>query len=951
MNVKLKVLSVGALFFLGVQSIMAQESQKKDTIGTGKVKDIEEVVVVGYTSSTKSNAVTSTAKISSETLNNRPNANVLNVAQGQLAGVNVTTGTGQPGATPSLTIRGKGSLLGNTEPLYVIDGFPGTSESFRNINPNDIESMEVLKDASALSQFGNRGSNGVVVIRTKRGKFSQPITFGYSTQFGVSTLQKHRYNLANAQELLTLEKRLGKGVGSGMTDAQIAAYTVDTDWLDYFFQPSVLQSHDVSISAGSENLNNFTSIGYLDQQGLLATTGMKRFTLRNNLNGKSKNNKFNYSVGTALSLTRNTQASSLNTGGVNQNLVLGAMKGAPHLDPNTYQNGEQLFNLYLGNQTLLYTPLFSIDKEKTYKSSTDEVRVDVTTEASYKFLPSLTGRVRANMTFRNLNDNVWQHPNAFNSFLFAATGQEFRGFETFANSRVFAFNNLAQLEYNKTFGEHRLNASAAFEFNSNMLQSSSLTQNGLNLRTWVPGTGTGFIRSTNDLYLPNVSAGQSRQHLFSYFANADYSYAGKYGLVVNARRDASSRFARENAWGTFWSVGGRWNISREAFMQNVSWVNDLKLRGSIGTQGNERVVGGLFDGLNPPRYLNTFAQTTTPAYGTALGLGISLGYPDLKWEVTRNTNIGLDFELLSKRVRGQFDVYEKKSMDIFYPWPQSALLGQLTLNKNTEIDIVNAGLELNLEIDVLKNTEKNYTLTLRGNGALNRERVYDLYQSPLIDGGSVQTYSANGGLWQAPYVYHYLGVNPNNGNLLFESANGSPTETPTDADLKPLKSNFRNPKYVGGFGFDFDYKGIFVNTTFNYVAGLYRYDYDMSGYYSPDDVGQFNVSRDLLNAWTPTNTNTDIPSNTASNRSYEVRSDRFLVDSSYLRLRNLQVGYRLPQSMIEGTFVKSLTIMVQGENLYTWSKWKGFDAESTRAADQYGYPTPKIFTFGLDVKF
>ncbi len=948
MNVKLKAVSVGALFFLGFQSLNAQQG-KRDSIPDEK--QIEEVVVVGYKTATKSSAVTSTAKIGSESINNRPNTNVLNIAQGQLAGVNIVTGTGQPGATPSITVRGKGSLLGNNEPLYVIDGFPGGSESFRNINPNDIESMEVLKDASALSQFGNRGANGVVVIRTKRAKYNQGVSFGYSTQFGVSTLQKHRYNLANAKELLTLEKRLGRGEGTKYTDAQIAEYGTDTDWLDYFFQPATLQSHDFSVSAGSENLNNFTSIGYLDQQGLLSTTGMKRFTLRNNLNGKSKDNKFNFSVGTALSLTRNTQASNLNTGGVNQNLALGAMKGAPHLSPDEYENGEQLFNKYLGNQTLLYTPLFLMDKERTYRASTDEIRVDAMTEASYKILPSLTGRVRANMTFRNLSNNDWQHPNAFNSFLFAATGQEFRGFETFGTSRVFSFNNLAQLEYNKSFGEHKIGVTGAFEFNNNMLQSSSQTQNGLNLRTWVPGTGTGYIVSTNDLYLPRVSASQFRHNMFSYFANAEYDYKGKYGVVANVRRDASSRFADQNVWGTFWSVGARWNVSRESFMENVNWVNDLKIRGSIGTQGNERVQPGIFDALNPQRYLNTFAVTGGPAYGTGLGYNISLGFPDLRWEVTENLNVGADFELFSRRLRGQFDVYQKTTQEIFYPFPQSALLGQTFLNKNTELDVKNAGLELNLAVDIIRSTQRDITLTLRGNGAINRERVYNIFENPLITGATVQSYSANGSLWQAPYVYKYLGVNPNNGNLLFESANGTPTENPTDADLKPLKYNFRNPRYVGGFGFDFDYKGVFVNTTFNYVAGIYRYDYDLSGYYSPDDVGQFNVSKDLLNAWTPTNTNTDIPSNTASNRSFETRSDRFLVEASYLRLRNLQIGYRIPTDVLRGTFVKSLMVMLQGENLYTWSKWRGFDAESNRAADQYGYPTPRIFTLGIDVKF
>lgn len=947
MNVKLRVLSAGALFFLGGQLLKAQEN---DTIP--KEQEIEEVVVVGYRTTTKSKAVTSTAQISSETINNRPNSNVLNVAQGQLAGVNISTGTGQPGSTPSVTIRGKGSLLGNTEPLYVIDGFPGTSESFRNIDPNDVESMETLKDASAISQYGNRGANGVIIVKTKRGRYSQPTTFNYRTQYGVATLQDHRYNLANSRELLAIEKLIGRGRGFGLSDQEIANYPIDTDWLDYFFQPSVLQSHNFSITSGSENLNNYTNFGYLDQEGILSTTGMKRFNLRNNLSGRSENRKFNYSVGTAISLTRNTQASSLNTGGVNQNLALGAMKSAPYISPNEYVNGQQVLDLYLGDGTLLYTPLFLIDKERTYRSSTDEFRLDVMTEASYKLIEPLTARLRVNGTLRTLDDNVWQTPDAFNSLLFSQ-GQDFLGFETFSKSRIFTFNNLAQLEYDKSFGDHDISASAAFEFNNNMLQSSSVTQNGLNERTWVPGTGTGWINAPGDqVYHRGASASQFRHNLFSYFGSATYDYKGKYGLAANIRRDGSSRFAKDYRWGTFWSIGGRWNIDREDFMQEVDFVNILKLRGSYGTVGNERVVGGsIFNALNPERYLDTFQITTGSVYGSGLGYVVNLGYPKLQWETTKTWNVGLDFEVLDRRIVGQFDVYDKTGQDIFYPVPQSPILGTTAVNQNSQIDVKNHGYELNLELHVIRDRTRDINLKLRGNGAINKEEVSDLFEDPLIEGDVVQTYSTNGAIWQAPYVYHYLGVNPNNGNLLFEAADGTPTEKPVESDRKPLEYNTRNPRYVGGFGFDFDYKGFFISSTFNYVAGIYRYDYDLSGYYNPDDVGQFNVSRDLLNAWTPENTSSIIPSNTATNRAFEQRSDRFLVDGSYLRLRNLQVGYNIPRRVLAGTFVKSMTLQIQGENIYTWSKWRGFDAESNRPADQYGYPTPRIFTLGIDVQF
>ncbi|MFC6267056.1 SusC/RagA family TonB-linked outer membrane protein [Frigoriflavimonas asaccharolytica] len=949
MNVNLKVLSVAALFFLGAQSMQAQDTIPKKPI---KTQVIDEVVVVGYKSVAKPKAVTSVAQISSETISNRPNANVLNIAQGQLAGVNIQTGTGQPGSTPSINIRGKGSLLGNNEPLYVIDGFPGTSESFRNINPNDVATFDVLKDASAIAEYGNRGSNGVVVITTKRGKFNQDLAFTYSTQYGVSTLQKNRYDLADSKQLLTLEKRLGKGRGFTLTDQQIADTTVNTDWLDYFFQPSTLQSHDISVSAGSENLNNYTSISYLDQAGLLATTDLKRFTLRNNLSGRSNDKRFKYSVGTALSLTRNRQASSLNTGGVNQNIALGALKSAPYISPNEYQNSLQLFNKYVANQTLLFTPLFLIDKTKTYLSSTDESRIDITTSASYELTDDLTASVRVNMTNRNLNDNVYQTPGAFNSLLFAGAGQEFLGFETFGQQRIFTFNNLVSLNYNKRFGKSTVDGTAYFEYNNNMAQATSQTQNGLNARTWVPGTGTGYIVSTNDLYLPRVSASQSRLNQGSAFVSGQYDYDNKYVIVANARFDTTSRFSRDNQDGIFWSVGAAWNLEREDFMKDVAFVNQFKLRGSYGLAGNDRPFGSLFGGINPQPFLNTYSIGSTPVYGTGNGLGINIGAPDTQWETTKSANLGFDFEMFNRRLRGQFDAYQRITTDAFFPIPQSPQLGQLTLTTNSQIDLTNKGLELNLAYDVLKSkTDRGVNFTLRGNVALNREEVNDLYADPYVTGDVVQTISRNGEMYQAPFAYHYLGVNANNGNLLFETANGGVTENPVDADRKQLEYGFRTPKYVGGFGFDLDYRNFFIGTTFNYVAGIYRFDYDLSGYYSPDDVGTFNVSSDLLNAWSPTNTNSNVPSNTASNRGVEAQSDRFLVEASYLRVRNLQIGYSIPKAVLAGTFVKSLTLRLQGENLYTWSRWRGFDAESTRTGDQYGYPTPRIYTFGIDVNF
>ena len=941
MNVKLKLLSTGVLFFLGGATALAQE-KNRDSVRT--TKDIEEVVVVGLKSTTKKEAVISTAKIESEQINNRPNANLMNIAQGQLAGVNISTGTGQPGAKPTVVIRGFSTINGNTDPLYVIDGFPTNADSFRSLNANDVESMEVLKDASATAMYGNRGANGVIVIRTKGGGFSAKTTYNYRSQIGVSMLQGNRYNMSNAQQLLTLENRANVGKGNTMSISDIENYKgTDTDWLNYFFNPALLQGHDFAITTGGKNLSSYTNVGYLEQSGILTNTGLRRFSLRTNVNGKSNDNRLTYRVGVYAGYSKNRTAPGLGTGGVNNNYVIGALRGAPYISPDDWQPEGAI------SPNLVNTPVLLIDKQKTYRTQTDDLRIDLTSEVNYKITDDLTATMRTNAQLLALDGNSSEHWNSWNANYFRGTGQDYVGWESFSTSRQFNFNNLYQLNYVKRLGNHKFDVLGGFEYNNFMIKGHSFVQNGLNPKTWVPGTGSGFIvNPANQYYVPEVSASQSRLNMYSYFANVDYDYNTKYGIVANVRRDASSRFNKDNRWGTFWSVGARWNINEESFMQNINWVNILKLRGSYGTAGNQRILSGsIFAGLNPPLYKDSFLGASNLYNGTQ-GLGLVLGSPDLHWETTRQWNAGVDFELFSRRLRGTFDFYEKKGIEIFYAWPQSYLVGQGNVNINSPIDLKNNGVELNIAYDLIRTS--NAKLTIRANGAMNKERVYNLPESPFIQGEQPQVYSANGYLYQAPYVYHYLGVNQSNGNLLFEDANGNPTEKPTTADLKQLKYGF-NPKYQGGFGFDFNYKGLFVSSTFTYVAKVYRYDYDWSTVMNGDNLGTFNVSADLLNAWTPTNTNTNVPAIRNANQTYQGLSDRFLVDASYLRLRNLQIGYNVPKSLLENTFVNTFSITLQAENLVTWTKWKGFDAESDIASDQGRYPTPRAFTLGFDIKF
>ncbi len=918
---------------------------------TSEAQNLKDVVVEGYRSTTKSSTIVAQQTVKAATIENRPNASFMATLQGQVAGLNITSGSGQPGTKTAVIIRGAGTANGNTDPLYVIDGLPTNGDNFRSLNPNDIESVTVLKDASAIAVYGNRGANGVIVVKTKRGGTSGEKTkFRYSTSTGFTTIQRAKYDFTNSKQLLTLEKNYGVGLGSTLTDQQISDYSVNTDWVNHFFETASSVDHQFSVENSGKNLNSYSSLSYTDQKGILSSTGLQRFTLRNNLTGKSNDGKFTYSTNLMMGLSKNNEASSLGTGSINQNYVLGATLSAPYIAPSDYTGSADLVNLYYNTGSLLYTPLMLMDKLKTAGNSTEEFRLMASTDLGYKLNKDFTLRSRTGMETIESRNLAYSLPTSFNSILFKNPAAEFGGFEDNNNRREYRFNNLWQLDYKKSIDKHSFNGLLNAEYNYAQVNSNNMRQSGLDPRTYVPGTGSGYLAdiAAHDFYGGRISSSKLKYNLISYFGILDYDFDSRFGLSGTYRIDGTSRFAKDLAWGKFWSLGGRWNINNESFMRDQNLVQVLKLRASYGLTGNQRVVNGTeFSGIIPPGFLDTYGNATN-VYNGQSGYGITFGYPDLHWETTKQGNIGLDFELLRNKFRGTVDLYHKKTTDLFFATPVSPISGTTSITKNSDVFVINKGVELTLAYDLVR--KKDFKFTLRANGSYNKNVIDGIKENDgkIISGGSI---TQNGGQIFEFYNIPYAGVNPVNGNLLFKAADGTLTETPSvDRDrVSTGKSSL--PVYQGGFGFDADYKGFFLTSTFTYVAKVWRFDYDLAGLYDPTALGQFVATADLLNAWTPTNTNTSVPSLTASNLGTADDSDRFLRDASYIRMRHLQLGYKMPKKYLEKTFINDLSFYVQGQNLVTFTKWKGFDAESNRAADQGQYPTPRIFSIGMDLKF
>lgn len=952
MNVKLRVLSVGALFFIN-----GMYNAQKTKVDTAQSKEIEEVVVLGYNRTyTKPKDVSANTTVSAEVMENRPNVSFLNSLQGSAPGVTIASNSGSPGSAKiDLVIRGISSLSADTEPLVIIDGVPTGANQFRNLNAEDIETVSVLRDAAATSIYGNRGANGVLLVKTKGGKFNSKLKLSYSTMTGVSIMPKNKYNMADAHQLLRIQKNGGTTLkGSTLTDEQIDNFPINTDWEKTFFKADVTQQHNISATFGGENTSVYSSIGYLEQGGLVPNTKFQRFTFRNNITGRSEDKRFNYTAIIGLGYSKRRQLNQETNSGINGNIVqnplLGSFMALPYLASGQYGSGQQLYdaigNASSANGNFAYVLEDVLRGDRSVFGRFNETSIFTSATTSYKLTDDITINNRTGADIKMGNSFAGRHPHGYLSIVVARNaGIEYGGSETIGNSREFNFTTVSSVNYNKVFGDHTIGLGAYMEYNKVHFYSSAQVQNGLDPKNFVIGTGVGYIPfdPDKDIYIPSVGANKITAGALSYFATADYDYADKYGLSGTLRRDGNYRFAPGNKWGTFWSVGGRWNIDKENFMEG-SVFDMLKLRASYGTQGNANVIAA-GDDTNPMLLATGISREVNivgNGYGNTPGYFLNnIANPTVQWEEIKQANIGLDFKLF-KKLEGNVDVYRKNTDMLYYNIPSSAITGQYTFRGNYG-GLKNEGVEVVLRYNVLN--ANDYKLTLFANASYNENKITKL--SVPVSTGSLLL--EEGGTINEWNLVPYLGVNPNNGNELYLDANGNVSEQAFDKDRRKTGKNYF-PKYTGGFGLNAEYKGFFLDALFSFQAKFWRSDNQLTWALNPAYMrSENNVSADLLNAWTPNNRETDIPSLNAPISSI---TDRLLYDASYLRLKNITLGYNVPKRFFnERSVVKAARIFLQGENIMTWTKWRGYDPEGLGTFPLSVYPNPRTFSIGANLDF
>lgn len=910
---------------------------------------LDEVVVVGYGKQKKSDITGAVSTVNVEDVQKIPTADVATALQGQAAGVNVTAATGAPGGNPVIRIRGLGTI-GNNNPLYVIDGIPG---DLSYINPADIESINVLRDASAATIYGARASNGVVIVTTKRGKTGAP-RVALNSYVATHSLTNN-IEMANKSQYNQIMQQARANGGEDPLDYTLdGSQFADSDWVNAYIEDAFEQKYDLGVSGGTDDMNYHFSGGYFKNSGTVINTDFERYNARLNLNFKLLNDRL--SIAPGIGYTRdnsNNIFEPTGSGNASFSPFLYAFSAIPHKEifdpaaPNGF--AEPAPGLGSGN------PVGERSLE-TDRNQDDYLQFNIAAEL--KLFKGLTYQFQ----FGSNTENTYNffHLPAY-SFGPQATVEDPFISETRARLNEWALNNV--LNYQNTFGAHNLGLMAGVSREKSEFRSVG-----------------GVNRKLPSSALEALSAGigdeasfgfNSTSTLQSYFGRFNYNYGSKYFVQGSLRRDGSSRFGQDNKYGTFYSVSLGWALHNEDFF-NVDFISELKPRFSYGTLGNQNIGDHLF----LARIASGGAQLNYP-FGQEMrqeivvgAISTSLPTPDIKWEETTTTNFGIDLGFMDDRWLLTFDYFTSKTEDMLVSVPVPATSGITSFPLTNGGEMENQGWELSttyrqkegeFKFDVTANfsTSKNKITKLGFADESFTEGYIEFLNFPTTRtevGGEIGRFFLfkTDGIFQNQAEIDAHGIQPNAapGDLKFVDTNndgslGDDDKVFFDSGLPKLEYGLTFNAYYQNFDLTLFFQGTQGNNMYNGMKmWLYRSD------------RLENVSADLVNAWTPENPNTDIPRNVSTDPNSNIRpSDYFLEDGSYLRLRNLQIGYTLPNTLTSKASIAKARVYFSAYNLLTFTDYTGFDPGIsnsglfTRGVDRGFYPLTKSFVVGINLGF
>lgn len=947
----------------GLAPVAVSLEQSGETLG--------EIVVVGYGTKTRRDVTGSVVKVQSKDINNTPATSFESALQGRAAGVQVSQQNGKLGQGINIRIRGASSVTAGNEPLYVVDGIPITTDdlsstsaptnALADLNMNDIESVEILKDASAAAIYGSRGSNGVVLITTKKGKAgTSKIELGY---FHGNQRATGRRKFMNATEYVEYFKRAGLGAAkldydagyyntlqeaiddyddyvtsrftryaAGQTDWETGA--VNTDWQDQVLRTAPMSQYDMSVTGGNDKTKVFFSGQYLDQKGILIGNSYKRYSGRLNIEHKVKNW---LTAGANLSFARSLNYRVSNDNAFSTPLQIIALSPiTPVIDPRTgLMSGALDVNTDAPNTNypVYYNPLLNVDNAFYH------TLVNRTIGNAF-----LTANIISGLTFRTElgMDQLNQSEESYYGKLTARNTGVANGSGTYATTQMLNINTNNYFQYSKTFGAvHNLDATLGMSYQNREMVYSTATGEQF------PSDAYKTISSAASK--TDASSGSTTNTLLSYFLRANYKFANKYLLGVSGRIDGSSRFGTNNRYGFFPAVSAGWVLTEENFMKGASWLNFLKLKASYGVTGNDNIADFASKGL----------YTGDAAYGGQAGQKPDqIANPDLKWETSTGADIGIEGSILKSRIGFEIEVYQRKTKDLILSVEIPGTSGFSTQYRNVG-NLTNKGIEITLNTTNVLTRDFRWTSTL--NFSANKNKVTNLGGQEL---GSSVNRAREGEALGVFVAKEFAGADPANGDALYITntlkTDGTRERTTTNdynAATDVVIGN-PNPNFIYGFGNNFSYKGFDLDVLLQGVHGNQLFNKAGTYMSASGSNGFDNQTTDQLAAWKNPGDITMIPEARLFYPNGTDPSSRYISTGSYMRVKAVTLGYNLPKTILNQIGLERVRVYARAQNLFTITKYDGWDPEVNsdyqatninQGMDFYSAPQAKTIVFGVNI--
>lgn len=926
------------------------------TLATTGARDLDEVIVTGITRVKKSQFAGAASKIAEKEIENRPVGSFDQLFQGRAPGVLALTGSGQPGSATNVIIRGTSSVSGGSTPLYIVDGIPVEAGVFQSLNPNDFASIDILRDAATTALYGSRGSAGVIVVTTKRGRAGK-MQVTYDGQMGIKGRPEFAFRPMNTTELLQAQEDYGRVLGingstaipgwfysrnnpryatlSPTAQAQADAILdsmrqINTNWADYIFRQGSFSNHQISLSGGSGKTRIFTSLGLYNEEGTTARTDMQRATLRNNID--YADDKFTLAVSSIVGYTkRNFQQSTTTNSTANPFLVTNI--AVPYHLP--YKANGIDYNTGVGAK---FVATNQMDLTRFDENYNDQIKVTLGLTMDYKLSRNLSAGITAGIDFRETQNTAYASRLAFlrtpaaTSSITTLAGSQSEGL-----NRNLIMNVRPIITYRNTFADrHDVELNLVGEYIQENLKGFNLTGFGIDPRT--PNT-PGAIQpgnAGNQLYI-TAGGDKANAAIASGLAMLRYTFDGKYTLTGSYRNDGSSKLPPKTRWQDFYSVGAIWDITKENFMRNLGFVNSLRLRASYGGSGNHN---------NFPSF---YLYQATYGAGSYSGLPTQnvtyVGNPEALWESTWVFNVGLDYELANRRIYGDFNWYDNRTKDLYINRRLAIEnSGDRPIDVNAG-ELQNTGFEWNVNAEVIR--KRDFVWTLFAQGSYNKNKLVSLGGEQPYESGT--SYLQEGLPLGSHYEVGFAGVDAATGQPLYYDLDGKVTTVYNASNATTNWGTWEAP-WKGGFGTRMSYKGLELYILFSFQEGAYKYD--NLEYFVENPVGflagGYNQSSDLK-FWQRPGDIVNTPSPVYGTNF----SSKLIHDASFIRLRDVTLSYNFSNNLLNKLKVVSrASIYVQANNLFIWTKWRGMDPEAGPANINLSeFPNPRAITGGLRVTF